>query len=248
MVTKEKDLKLFSVISGLFAVTLIVSNIASSGKIIAIGPFALPGGAVVFPLSFIFGDILTEVYGFHRSRKIIWTGFAGLVLAAVTFAIVQALPAASFWNDQETYDKILGFVPRIVLASVLAYLAGEFSNSYVLSKMKFWAKGKVGGQQAWRFVASTIVGEGVDSLVFMIVAFTGVFSVEDMVRTGLTLYFFKVAYEVIATPFSTRFANWVKKYEGVDVIDYPETTSYNPFNIFGANSSEATQSQTGQKA
>ena len=232
--------------TGIFSVTLIISNVASAGKIIALGPFALPGGAVIFPVSYIFGDILTEVYGYHRSRKIIWTGFFGLCLAALTFWIVEVLPAASFWNDQATYAKVLGFVPRIVTPSMIAYVCGEFANSFVISKMKYWAKGRRGLQQAWRFVASTIVGEGVDSVVFMAIAFTGVIGVTDMIRTGLTLYIFKVVYEIIATPISVPLANWVKKYEGLDHIDYPEITSYNPFHFLSGENSVAQESpQTG---
>jgi uncharacterized integral membrane protein (TIGR00697 family) len=228
----ETDLKLFSIITGIFTVTLVISNIASAGKIIAFGPLALPGGAVLFPISFIFGDILTEFYGYERSRRVIWTGFASLLLAAITFAAVEALPAASFWRDQETYHKVLGFVPRLTIASLVAYFCGEFANSWVLSKMKYQAKGKRGGKQAWRFIASTIVGEGVDSFVFMTMAFSMVLSLNNMLRTGFTLYLFKVLYEVIFTPFSTRLANWVKKVEGLDAIDRPENINYNPFSVF----------------
>ncbi|HKX31220.1 MAG TPA: queuosine precursor transporter [Blastocatellia bacterium] len=230
-VPKEKELRLFSVITGLFVASLIISNVASSGKIVALGPLTLPGGAILFPISYIFGDILTEVYGFALSRKIIWTGFACLVLAALTFWIVGVLPGASFWNDQATYDKVLGFVPRIVVASMAAYFLGEFGNSWVLSKMKYWDRGKRGIKQAWRFIASTIVGEGIDSVVFMVIAFTGKLTVSEMITTGGTLYLFKVLYEIIATPISVRFAEWVKRIEGVDHIDYPEYTDYNPFTL-----------------
>lgn len=231
MAVPEKDLKLFSVVSGLFAAALIISNVAASAKIIAIGAFTIPGGSVLFPFTYIFGDILTEVYGYERSRKVIWTGFAGLALAVLTFYIVQIIPAAPFWHNQETYKEILGFVPRIVLASMVAYLVGEFSNSWVLSKMKYVVKGKRGWQQGWRFVVSTIVGEGVDTIVFMTIAFLGQFSLSNLISTALTLYVFKVLYEIIATPFSVRFANWIKKIEGVDEIDYPETTNYNPLSF-----------------
>lgn len=230
--TPEANLKLFSIITGIFVASLIISNVASSGKIIALGPLVLPGGAVLFPISYIFGDVLTEVYGYGLSRKIIWTGFASLVLAALTFWIVGILPGASFWNDQATYDKVLGFVPRIVTASMTAYFLGEFCNSWVISKMKYRNRGERGTKQAWRFIASTIVGEGVDSIVFMGIAFTGRLTISEMIATGGALYIFKVLYEVIVTPFSVRFANWIKKIEGIDQIDHPEHTTYNPFAIF----------------
>lgn len=128
--------------------------------------------------------------------------------------------------------KILGAVPRITVASLLAYFLGEFSNSVVLSKMKFWAHGTRGVNQAWRFIASTVVGEGVDSAVFMTVAFAGIFETKALIMGMIGIYVFKVVYEIIATPFSTRFANWVKKVEGVDQIDRPRETNYNPFVIF----------------
>jgi uncharacterized integral membrane protein (TIGR00697 family) len=155
-------------------------------------------------------------------------------LAALTYLLVSALPAAPFWQDQAAYDKILGFVPRIVVASIVAYLCGEFCNSLVLSKMKYWARGQRGIKQAGRFIASTIVGEAVDTILVCIIAFGGVYGVSDLLWLGLSVYLFKVAYEIIATPFSIAFANWVKKIEGVDVIDRPETTSYNPFVVFEA--------------
>ena len=123
---------------------------------------------------------------------------------------------------------ILGAVPRIVLASISAYFCGEFANSFVLSKMKYWSGGRRGLSQAWRFVASTIVGEGLDSVVFMVIAFAGALSGPELVQTTLSLYVFKVAYEVLATPLSTRVANWVKRVEGVDHIDRPDETNYNP--------------------
>lgn len=227
--TTNGGFKLYSVFTGIFVSTLIISNVASSAKIIAIGPFTFPGGALIFPISFIFGDILTEVYGYARSRKVIWTGFFCLLLATLTFYIVQIIPGASFWKAQEAYDTIFSIVPRVVAGSITAYFLGEFCNSWVLSKMKYWARGGRGLKQAWRFIASTIVGEGVDSAVVLAIGFSGVLSFQQMLEVGGSLYLFKVLYEIIATPFSTRFSNWVKRIEGVDQIDSPETTNYNPF-------------------
>ena len=243
----DQNLKLFSIITGIFTVTLVISNVASAGKIVAVGPFALPGGTILFPVSFIFGDVLTEVYGYERSRKVIWTGFAGLLLSAITFGLVEVLPPASFWQDQETYQKVLGFVPRLVVASLVAYCCGEFANSWVLSKMKYSADGRRGWPQAWRFIASTIVGEGIDSIVFITTAFSMVLSAGNVLRVGLTLYVFKVLYEVVLTPISVPFANWVKKFEGLDEIDRPSQTSYNPFSIFFGKKTSGCQKISGRE-
>lgn len=227
----EGNLKLFSIFTGLFVSTLIISNVASSAKIIAFGPFTFPGGALIFPISFIFGDILTEVYGYERSRKVIWTGFACLLLATLYFYLIQIVPGASFWQNQAAYDTIFSIVPRVVAGSMAAYFLGEFCNSWVLSKMKYRAGGRRGLSQGWRFVASTVVGEAVDSIVVLAIGFSGVLTFDQMLQVGGSLYVFKVLYEIIATPLSTRFANWVKRVEGIDQIDTPETTNYNPFAV-----------------
>lgn len=225
----EKGLKLFSVFTGLFVSVLILSNILSSAKFIQLGWFVMPAGTLVFPISFIFGDILTEVYGYARSRKVIWTGFAGLLLMIFFVLLAKFLPPAPFWQDQAAFDRLFAIAPRLAMGGFIAYLAGEFCNSFVLSKMKFWNKGQRGIKQGWRFVFSTIVGEGVDTIIVMLLAFTGVLSAQQMLQVGGSIYVFKVLYEIIATPFSTRFANWVKRVEGVDKIDTPKETNYNPF-------------------
>jgi uncharacterized integral membrane protein (TIGR00697 family) len=227
---REKGFKLFSIFAGVFVTALLLANITAQ-KLLAIGPFTFTGGIVVFPISYIFGDILTEVYGYELTRKIIWTGLACQVLAAVVLLIVGALPPAPFWKYQEAYNQVLGVVPRIMSASIVAYLCGEFCNSVVLSKMKYRDNGQRGIKQTWRFVASTIMGEGVDTVLFIAIAFTGIYSTSTLVHTAANLYVLKVAYEVMATPVSTRFANWVKRVEGVDHIDRPDTTTYNPFSI-----------------
>lgn len=225
-----KDLKLLNIFSGLFVAVLILSSITSF-KIFSIGPLTLPGGVILFPIAFILNDILTEVYGYARSRRIIWTGLASYVLLGVSLSIVNALPPAPFWPHQAAFQTVLGFVPRIALAGMLAYFCGEMANSIVLSKMKYWEKGERGLKQGWRFVASTIVGEGVDSFVFITVSFLGTIPARNLIATMLTLYVVKVIYEVIALPVSTRFANWVKHIEGIDVIDEPDKTNYNPFTL-----------------
>ena len=227
-----KEFKLFGLFTGLFVAVLIMSNILSSAKFIEIWWLVMPAGVIVFPISFIFGDILTEVYGYARSRKVIWTGFLGLLLMVFFILLAKILPPASFWQDQAAYERLFAIAPRLAVGGFIAYLLGEFCNSFVMSKMKFLDKGQRGIKQGWRFVASTIVGECVDTTVIILVAFSGVLSIPEMVRVAISIYLFKVLYEVIATPFSTRFANWVKRVEGTDKIDYPQEVNYNPFAIF----------------
>lgn len=213
------------VITGLFVAVLIISNIAST-KIVNFGLFVFDGGTLLFPLSYIFGDILTEVYGYKKSRQVIWTGFAAIILMSLTFLAVGMLPAASDWNQQQAFDAILGFVPRIVIASIIAYFAGEFSNSFVLAKMKIWSKGK----QLWqRTIGSTLIGEGVDTGIFCLIAFLGVLPTELLIAVILSNYVFKVLIEVLFTPVTYAVVGFLKKKEGIDVYDYG--TNFNPFRV-----------------
>ena len=226
----EKEFRFLDILTGLFVAVLVLSPIASS-KLFTIGPLTLPGGVILFPIVFIFNDILTEVYGFARSRRVIWTGLFAQALAAGTLLLVGKLPPASFWPHQAAYDAILGFAPRIAIGSVISYFCGEFANSWVLSKMKYVANGERGLKQSWRFVASTLVGEGVDTIIVWTIAFAGVLDAANFFRTALTLYVVKVVYEIVALPLSIPFSNWVKKLEHVDTIDRPESTNYNPFAV-----------------
>lgn len=221
--------RLLPVFTGLFVACLIISNVANAAKFVQIGAFTIAGGTFIFPVSFIFGDILTEVYGYAASRKVIWTGFASLILFTLFMLLLNALPAPDFWRNQEAFDLMFGSTPRIIFASMTAYFCGEFCNSAVLSKMKFLEKGERGLRQAWRFVASTVVGEAVDSVVFFTVALAGVLATPELLNVMFSAYVVKVIIEVVMTPVSVRFSNWVKKAEGVDHIDKPKDTSYNPF-------------------
>lgn len=215
--------KYFLYIAILFVAVLMISN-TTAVKLVAFGPFVLSGAILVFPISYIFGDVLTEVYGYKASRKIIWSGFVALILMSFCYWLVQILPAPAFWPHQGAYEAILGAVPRITLASMLAYFAGEFSNSYVLSKMKVW----MNGRRLWvRTIGSTIVGEGVDSTIFVAVAFSGTMPVSAMLTVVVSIYLFKVAYEILATPFTYTIVNRLKRAEGIDVYDRDIT--YNPF-------------------
>ncbi len=223
-----------------FVVVLIVSNIASSAKIVDLGfslfgvPMAFDGGTLLFPLSYIFGDVLTEVYGFRASRRVIWTGFAALAGTSAVFFLLRLLPAESAWEGYAggaAYDAILGGMSGggIVLASLLGYWTGEFSNSYVLVRMKVAMKGRM----LWaRTMGSTLVGELVDTLVFVLVASAaGVFGWELFVSLLLTNYLFKCAVEALMTPATYLAVRKLKAAEGVDAdaYAYDEGVSLNPF-------------------
>ena len=192
----EKNYKYLGAISVFFVSILLISNIAST-KIVDLKLFVFDGGTLLFPLSYIFGDILTEVYGYKKSRGVIWLGFFMALLMSVIFIIVVKLPAAEGWNNQDAYDKILGLTPRIVSASLIAYFFGEFSNSYVLAKMKILTKGR----WLWtRTIGSTLVGELVDSTLFILIAFMGALPNSLLFTLIVSNYIFKTAIEVIFTP------------------------------------------------
>ncbi|PIN77197.1 transporter [Candidatus Woesearchaeota archaeon CG10_big_fil_rev_8_21_14_0_10_34_8] len=218
-----KTYKYLDFITGLFVAVLLISNTASV-KILNFGPFTFDGGTLLFPLTYIFGDILTEVYGYKRSRRVIWIGFFCVILMALVYAIVGFLPSAADWGMQDAYMSILGIVPRIVLASLIAYFAGEFSNSFILAKMKIWTKGK----WLWtRTIGSTIVGEGVDTLLFVVIAFAGLMPNSLLIAIIISNYVFKVLMEAILTPVTYAVVNFLKKKEHEDHYDYQ--TNFNPF-------------------
>lgn len=213
----------FLLIAILYVTALMTANTVSS-KLVELGPFIVAGGIVVFPLSYIFGDILTEVYGYKASRKIIWLGFLAQLVMVFFYLVVSRLPAPEFWTNQSAYDAILGFVPRIVVASMIAYLCGEFMNSFVLSKMKVWMNGKA----LWmRTIGSTLVGEGIDSVIFGLIAFSGTLPFSSLGTVILSGYLLKVLYEVLATPFTYKIVAWLKTTEGIDVYD--RHIRYSPF-------------------
>jgi queuosine precursor transporter len=227
---QSEKFPLLPVITGLFVAVLVLIP-STSSKFIAVGPFNIAGSTLIFPVAFIFNDVLTEVYGYERSRRIIWVGFAAQVFAAAIYMLIDVWPAASFWNNQEAYSTILGQAPRIVLASLSAYFFSEFVNSYVLSRMKHRQAGKRGSSQASRFIASTFFGQFVDSVVFMCVGFYGVMANSDLIKTIITIWLLKTAYEILVTPLSIKLSNWIKEREGVDKIDAPESTNYSPFKV-----------------
>src|SRR5579863_3382879 len=184
------------VLTGLFTATLLISNVLNC-KIIRVGPLPFAGGLILFPLAALFSDVLTEVYGYAESRKVIWTGLGSLVLFVVMIEICGALPADSLWTHQAAYDSILGAVPRIVAASLTAYFVGEFSNSYVLAKCKIRTDGSL---MFLRFVLSTMVGQFIDSATFVVVAFSGRMPPRQMVLVAVTGWAIMGVWEIAALP------------------------------------------------
>lgn len=216
---------LFVIIACLFVTSLLLSNIIA-GKLITIGSMILPGAVILFPLAYIFGDILTEVYGYGRARMVIWTGFACNILMVGVFFLVMAIPSPGFFEAEEAFATVLGMTPRIVLASLLAYLLGEFSNAAILSRMKILTRGK----WLWtRTIGSTLIGEGLDTIVFITVCFLGVVPNAVLLQMVLYQYLFKVAFEILATPLTYAVVGWLKRREGIDTYDH--AVSYNPFQL-----------------
>jgi uncharacterized integral membrane protein (TIGR00697 family) len=219
----DKRYRYLDLIMAVFVTVLIVSNIAST-KVMVLGPFTFDGGTILFPLAYIFGDVLTEVYGYRASRRVIWAGFACLALMAVTLGIVDLLPPASDWTLQEAYHAILGQTPRIVLGSLAAYWAGEFVNSYILAKLKVFTDGR----WLWvRTIGSTIFGEGVDTSIFLLIAFLGVWSNELLWTVFFSNYVFKVGVETVFTPLTYQVVKRLKQVENEDFYD--RETNFNPF-------------------
>lgn len=212
----------FVLLVAIFVTCLITANIIAV-KLINLMGLVLPAGIVVFPISYIAGDVLTEVYGYRQARRVIWLGFFCNLIAVAAIRLGQILPAASFWNGQAAYERILGYTPRLLLASFLAYLMGEFANAFVMAKMKIATRGR----WLWmRTIGSTIVGEGLDSLIFMTVAFIGTIPPTELVSAMVAQWGVKTGYEAVATPLTYAAVGFLKRREGFDVYDYE--TSFNP--------------------
>lgn len=212
----------FVVIAAAFVTCLIAANITAV-KLISVFGLLLPAAIVVFPVSYILGDILTEVYGYRQARRIIWLGFAANLAVVATIWIAQVLPAAGLWDGQEAYERILGQTPRILMASFLAYLVGEFANAFVLAKMKIATRGR----WLWiRTIGSTLVGQALDSLVFIVLAFAGTIPPAALAVAVITQWLAKSAYEAAATPLTYAVVNHLKRKDGQDVYDYD--TRFNP--------------------
>ena len=225
-----------------FVVILLVSNLLAQKIILigpfghiaghAIGPFSTSGAMVLFPITYIFGDVFTEIYGYSASRRAIWLGFFGTALLYAVSAIVIALPSDPEFHAQAAFVTVFGILPRILVASLIAFWAGEFANSYTMARLKLLTKGR----WLWtRTVGSTVVGQAVDTTLVIIITFAGIFSPHKLMQIIITGYFLKVAYEIIATPITYLIINWLKRMEHVDTFD--THTNFNPFR-FAARQTE----------
>jgi uncharacterized integral membrane protein (TIGR00697 family) len=220
------DLRQFKYLSTLltfFVAVLLISNVVG-GKLCLIWGFEIGGANLLFPVTYIFGDVFTEVYGYAASRRAIWLGFICSGLLSVMGMIMVALPPHPQWHNQEAYATVFGFVPRMVLASLIAYWCGEFSNSFTMARMKVFTRGK----HLWaRTIGSTVVGQLVDTAVFLTLAFGETLGLKSLVTLVVTSYSFKVIYEILATPLTYWVVNTLKRLEGVDTYDFD--TDFNPF-------------------
>lgn len=228
---KGRRLRHFDLVLAAFVTILLLSNVLGAGKVAVIelpliGEWPFGAGILFFPLAYVLGDILTEVYGYARARRCIWAGTAALVFMAFMAAVVVALPPARGWAGQAAYEQVFGQVPRIVLASILAFWAGEFANSFVMAKMKVWTRGR----HLWtRTIGSTVVGQGIDSLIFYPLAFWGApgWTNELVITVLFTQWALKVGWEAVLTPVTYAVVGWLKRSEGIDVYD--ERTDFTPF-------------------
>jgi uncharacterized integral membrane protein (TIGR00697 family) len=222
-------LRHFDLVMAAFVTILLLSNVLGAGKVATvdlplIGDWPFGAGILFFPVSYVIGDILTEVYGYSRARRCIWAGFAALLFMAFMAMVVVALPPAPGWEGQAAYEAVFGQVPRIVLASIVAFWAGELVNAYVLARMKVWTRGR----HLWsRTIGSTVVGQGIDSLIFYPLAFAGIWDEATLVTVLLTQWALKVGWEAALTPLTYVAVGALKRSEGVDVFD--RGTDFTPF-------------------
>ena len=226
-----RPLRYFDFVMAAFVVILLLSNVLGAGKraiidLPLIGPWPFGAGILFFPLGYVIGDILTEVYGYARARRCIWAGFAAMLFMALMSLVVVALPPAPGWTGQAAYESVFGQVPRIVFASITAFWAGEFANSFVLAKMKL----ATGGRFLWmRTIGSTVVGQGLDSLIFYPLAFYGLagWPIEQLWQVVLSQWLIKTLWEALLTPVTYAVVGFLKRREGVDVFD--TGTDFSPF-------------------
>jgi uncharacterized integral membrane protein (TIGR00697 family) len=228
---KGRSFRYFDFVMAAFVTILLLSNVIGAGKVATIdlpgiGEWPFGAGILFFPIAYVIGDVLTEVYGYARARRCIWAGFAALLFMAFMAQVVVALPPADTWEGQAAYETVFGQVPRIVLASMVAFWAGEFANSFVLAKMKIATRGRY----LWtRTIGSTLVGQGIDSLIFYPLAFWGVWDSDTLLTVLLTQWALKVAWEALLTPVTYAVVGFLKKREGVDVYD--SGTDFTPFRV-----------------
>ena len=217
------DFRYYEFLVIIFVVVLLISNLVGQ-KICALGPFRISGAQLLFPITYIFGDVFTEVYGYSASRRAIWLGFFASALLAVMGIVTVALPPAPDWPNQKAFETVFNFIPRLVIASLIAFWCGEFANSFVMAKMKILTSGR----HLWtRTVGSTVVGQAVDTFVLMVIAFGGSLTPSLIANLMVSGYLGKVLYEVLATPFTYAIVDGLKRAERLDPFDYG--TQFNPF-------------------
>lgn len=224
----HRTYKYYDLVMAAFVTVLLCSGIIGVQKVSQFGGFTFGTAVLFFPLSYIFGDILTEVYGYARSRRVIWAGFGALIFAAFMSWVVLKMPAAPGWRGQAAYEMVFGSTPRIVFSSLIAFWAGEFVNSFVLAKMKI----QTAGRWLWlRTIGSTIVGEGVDSLIFYPLAFLNspIMTNDQVVSVMISNYLLKVGWEALSTPLTYLIVNFLKRAEHEDYYD--RNTDFNPFTL-----------------
>jgi uncharacterized integral membrane protein (TIGR00697 family) len=223
---RRQRYKYYDLVMAMFVTVLLCSSVIGAPKVSQIWGFTFGTGVLFFPISYVFNDVLTEVYGYARARKVVWAGFGAIIFASFMSWAVVALPAAPGWNDQQAYVTVFGQTPRIVFASLAAFFVGEFTNSYVLAKMKL----KTNGRYLWmRTIGSTIVGEGVDTILFYPAAFWGVWSRDLLLTVMISNYIVKVAWEAIVTPVTYLVVGFLKRAEHEDYFD--RDTDFTPFSI-----------------
>lgn len=218
--------KYYDFVMAAFVAILLCSNLIGPAKIAEYGGLVFGAGVLFFPFSYIFGDVLTEVYGYQRARRVVWTGFAALAFAAFMSWAVLALPPSSDWPHQAALETAFGSTWRIVLASLVGFWAGELVNSYVMAKMKIRSQGK---RLYARTIGSTIAGQAVDSLFFYSIAFWGIWSPKQVLIVMVSNYALKVLWEVLMTPLTYKMVGFLKRHEGVDIYDH--NTNFTPFSL-----------------
>jgi len=229
----RKGYRYFDLVMAIFVAVLLISNVASAAKIVNLGlpVLTFDAGTLLFPISYVFGDVLVEVYGYRRSRRVIWVGFACAVLLSLTLAVVRRLPGDAQWVAKvgpEAFEGVLGTLAsgRIILGSLVAYFAGEFSNAYIMARMKV----RTQGRWLWtRTIASTVVGELVDTMLFVCIAFLGVWSLDLVIKIIISNYLFKTGFEALVTPLTYLVVNTLKRVEDEDYYDVD--TDFNPFRM-----------------
>lgn len=222
----RRSYRYYDLVMAAFVTVLLCANLIGASKLASVFGFTFGAGVLFFPISYVFGDILTEVYGYARARKVVWAGFGALLFASLMSAIVLAFPPADGWPHQAAFETVFGGTPRIALASLVAYFSGELTNSFVLAKMKV----KTEGRFLWaRTIGSTIAGEAVDSLIFYPLAFLGVWTTGQVLAVMLSNYLIKVGWEAVMTPFTYRIVAFLKRAEGEDYYD--RDTDFTPFSL-----------------